>query len=275
VIVTTTQAEEFNIFEKRGLLAIIIGAAAIIIIGLLVCLIVYCCRRRSNSNEDRSQYSPGQNSVKIFSQKSEDESEKFMAKNSGNFYSNEPPRQVQSRYNEPDRQYIHNQINDDSSVQQAYTPTHQPTRSYTPTHATSYASPTNNYVDNSNHYSAINEPLQQRSNQQQQRNPSQRYQSAYPYHSNPPTQISPTHNYSPRQNHDYPSDQDHSYQSTHNASPYGSAHTASNNGPFNVDQQPSAVDHNSSPPRPVYFNELNSHIGKNKPKPMPRNPPTN
>merc|ERR1719259_1187155 len=27
-----------------------------------------------------------------------------------------------------------------------------------------------------------------------------------------------------------------------------------------------------SPPRPVYFNELNSHIGKNKPKPMPRNP---
>ena len=43
-------------------------------------------------------FRPGQNSVKIFaSQKHEDESEKFIPKNSGNanYYSNESPRQVQ------------------------------------------------------------------------------------------------------------------------------------------------------------------------------------
>jgi len=45
-------------------------------------------------------FRPGQNSVKIFaSQKHEDESEKFIPKNSGNanYYSNESPRQVQRK----------------------------------------------------------------------------------------------------------------------------------------------------------------------------------
>ena len=45
-------------------------------------------------------FRPGQNSVKIFaSQKQEDESEKFISKNSGNanYYSNESPRQVQRK----------------------------------------------------------------------------------------------------------------------------------------------------------------------------------
>lgn len=252
IIVTTTVAEEFNLLEKPGLLAIIIGAFAIIIIGLLVCLIVYCCRKRNRNNENRNQYSPGQNSVKIFaSQKHEDhESEKFITKNSGNanYYSNESPRQVQSnRYNEPDRQYIHNQINDESNVQQSYTPTQhqQPTQ-----HATSY---TSNDFANNNHYSAINEPFQQRSIQPHQpRNPAShpRYHqpAAHPYHSS--SHSNPQGHHPPTQNYDYTSD-NHSYQQN-NASPYASSAGMDHHGP--------SID--PSPPRPVYFNELNSHIGK-------------
>jgi hypothetical protein len=185
-------------------------------------------------------FRPGQNSVKIFKQKSHDD--QFALKNGSSYYDQAQPRSVHSRFDEQesDRQYIYNPIR---PVQ------NKPTNAGNYNNTQDYQNNQNNHLNNqqNNHYNEIEAPFRTQSVQNRY-NQANNYPYSYSqnqdtqnlsYHASSPTQNSPAQN-SPTQN-----------------SPVQNIPPTQNN---EENQNYTAA---SPPPnRPIFLNELNQQLGK-------------